>query len=133
MSMSFTQHCIRSTEETIRTVQNLAPQGQTLQNISILLRMIMTKSSPMLATTYCEIMLRVFRLGWMEIAGQVFNHPFARITIRSEEGMVVANTIQTLSNAIPIEVLVFVPFRENFDCVFLSSNFLLNCATGATF
>jgi len=60
--------------------------------------MIVTKSRAMLATPYRQAVLDVFRLCWMEVFFQVHDYLFARITIRPQERMIIANAVYTLTN-----------------------------------
>jgi len=60
----------RGVNDPLRTMQNLLPQRETLQNICILLRMIMTQPSPILPTADRQTALGVLCLGWMEMHHQ---------------------------------------------------------------
>lgn len=59
--------------------------------------MVVTKPSAVPSTPDSETALRVLGLGRMEIMFEVLDHTIARISVYPQEGVVISNTIKTLS------------------------------------
>lgn len=78
-------------------MQNLSPECQTLQNISVLFRMVVAKPSAVLSAPDSKAALGILGLGGMEIMFKVLDHAVARISVDSQESVVVPDAIETLS------------------------------------
>ena len=85
----------RSREPT--TVQNLSPERQTLQNISVLFRVVVAKPCTVLSAPNSKTALRVLDSGRMEVVFEVLDHTIARIPVDPQESVVIPDTIKALS------------------------------------
>ena len=78
-------------------MQNLSPERQTLQNISVLFRVVVAKPCAILSAPNSKTALRVLDLGGMEVVFEVLDHTIARIPIDPQESVVIPDTIKALS------------------------------------
>ena len=78
-------------------MQNLPPERQTLQDISVLFRVVVAKPCAVLSAPNSKTALGVLDLGRMEVMLEVLDHTIARISVDPQVGVVVSDTIETLS------------------------------------
>src|SRR5690348_12653829 len=78
------------------TVQNLSPQGQALQDVRILLRMVVTQPCASPTASDRKTAFRVCSLRRMEVLFQICYHPIARVPIHSQKRVVVSDAVQAL-------------------------------------
>ena len=79
-------------------MQNLAPERQALQHVRVLLRVVVTEPCTTLAAPNRQTVFRFFRLRGVKVRFEVMNHAVARIAVRPQECMVVANAVETLTD-----------------------------------
>lgn len=77
-------------------MQDLSPEGQTLYDVRVLLAMIMCKPRTAPPTANRQAVLRILRLGRVEVFLQILNHAFTRIAVGAEESVIIANGVQAL-------------------------------------
>ena len=82
--------------ETVFTMQNLPPEGQTLYDVRVLLAMIMCQSRTAPSTANRQVALLILCLGRVEVFLQILNHAFTRIAVGAEERVIIANGVQAL-------------------------------------
>jgi hypothetical protein len=95
--------------------------------------MVVTQSSAAFTAPNGETRFRIFGLGWMEVLLQICNHSITWITVRSQEGMIVAYAVKALPNAFLAEIFILVTIRKYFDSAFFGLYILLDFATGSPF
>ena len=81
-----------------RTVKNLPPQRQALEDIGILLAVIMRQPRTIPPAPNRKTRFRILWLSRMEIFLQVPDHFLAGFAVRTKEGMIITDTIQALLN-----------------------------------
>jgi hypothetical protein len=69
----------------------------------------------------------------MEILCQVFDHPITWVAVGTQEGVVVTYAVQTLTDAVLTQALLFVAGCEHFNGAFFGLDVLLDFATGSAF
>ena len=79
-------------------MQNLTPERQALQHVRILLRVVMTEPRTTLSTPNRQVVFRFFCLRGVKVGPEVMDHAVARIAVRSQKRMVVANAVETLTD-----------------------------------
>ena len=114
-------------------MQNLAPQRQTLNHIRVLLRMIVAQTRPALPAPYRQTRLLVARMRRMEVLLQIRNHPIARISVRPQERVIVADAVQALADLLLRERAAVVLAREGLDGAFFRLDVPLDLAPRAAF
>ena len=78
-------------------MQNLSPERQTLQDVSVLFRMVVAEPCAIPSASNSETALGVLDLGRVEVMLEVLYHAVARISIDPQESVVVPDTIEALS------------------------------------
>ena len=114
-------------------MQDLAPERQALQYVCILFLVVVREARAALAHLDRERALGVLRLRGMEVRLQMLDHAFARVAIRAQERVVVADRVDALSYVLLAEPLALVLARERLDGTLLNFDILLNLTPGATF
>lgn len=109
-----------------RTVQDLPPKSQTLQHIRILFAVVVRQPGTTFPAPDGETVLGVLGLCRMEVLLQEANHTLTRIAVGSQEGVVVTNGIQTLSNVLLREAISLIARCKRFDGPFFAFDILLN-------
>ena len=109
-------------------MQNLAPQRQTLNHIRVLLRMIVAQTRPALPAPYRQTRLLVAGMRRMEVLLQIRNHPIARISVRPQERVIVADAVQALADLLLRERAAVVLAREGLDGAFFRLDVPLDLA-----
>jgi hypothetical protein len=81
-------------------MKNFTPERQALHHIDILPCVVMRETRASTPTPYSEAVSTLFvpYLRWVEILLQVADHAIARVTIRSQERVVVSYAVQRLAH-----------------------------------
>lgn len=65
--------------------------------------MVMSQPGPAFPAPNSERGLAILRMVWIEILFEIRDHLFTRVTVNPQEGMVIANAVDTLSDGLLIQ------------------------------
>jgi hypothetical protein len=93
----------------------------------------MTQPGSALSSKNRQIAFTILRVRRIEVLFQVFNHSLTRIPVSTQEGVVVAYAVETLTDDFLAKAFPFIAGRKGFYCAFLVFDVLLDVTTRTTF